>query len=126
MTTNTWASFTLNEKRNRTFFTAHKRSLGQGNIFRSVCQKFCSRGGVPTPGGDWSGEGVPGPGGTWWAPPPVTATAAGDTHPTGMHSCFCVCCGCKFAEGQRTYEKENHPLVADPGLSDKISVKKKA
>ena len=22
-------------------FTAHKRSLGQGNIFRSVCQEFC-------------------------------------------------------------------------------------
>ena len=27
-------------------FTAHKRSLGQGNIFSSVCQEFCSQGGV--------------------------------------------------------------------------------
>ena len=27
--------------------TARKRSLGQGNIFRSVCQEFCPRGGVP-------------------------------------------------------------------------------
>ena len=26
--------------------TARKRSLGQGNIFSSVCQEFCSRGGV--------------------------------------------------------------------------------
>ena len=26
-------------------FTARKRSLGQGNIFRSVCQEFCSWGG---------------------------------------------------------------------------------
>ena len=25
-------------------FTAHKRSLGQGNIFRSVCQEFCPHG----------------------------------------------------------------------------------
>ena len=25
--------------------TAHKRSLGQGNIFRSVCQEFCPGGG---------------------------------------------------------------------------------
>ena len=27
--------------------TARKRSLGQGNIFSSVCQEFCSRGGLP-------------------------------------------------------------------------------
>ena len=27
------------------FFTARKRSLGQGNIFRSVCQEFCPQGG---------------------------------------------------------------------------------
>ena len=27
------------------FFTARKRSLGQGNIFRSMCQEFCPRGG---------------------------------------------------------------------------------
>ena len=26
-------------------FTARKRSLGQGNIFISVCQEFCSQGG---------------------------------------------------------------------------------
>ena len=50
------------------------------------------------PGGAWSRGaalgGVPGLGGacsqgvcSWWRPPPRTATAAGGTHPTGMHSC---------------------------------------
>ena len=38
-------------------------------------------------GGVCSGGGVPGPGGAWWRPPRM-ATAAGGTHPTGMHSCF--------------------------------------
>ena len=28
----------------KTFITARKRSLGQGNIFRSVCQEFCPQG----------------------------------------------------------------------------------
>ena len=27
--------------------TARKRSLGQGNSFRSVCQEFCPQGGIP-------------------------------------------------------------------------------
>ena len=31
-------------------FTARKRSLGQGNIFRSVCQEFCPQGGSAWPG----------------------------------------------------------------------------
>ena len=30
--------------------------------------------------------GMPALGGAWWRPP-QTATAAGRTHPTGMHSC---------------------------------------
>ena len=30
--------------------TASKRSLGQGNIFRSVCQEFCLQGGGRVPG----------------------------------------------------------------------------
>ena len=32
---------------NLSLFTARKRSLGQGNIFTSVCQKFCSQGTTP-------------------------------------------------------------------------------
>ena len=36
------------------------RSLGQGNIFRSVCQEFCPQGRCLVPGGAWS-QGVPGP-----------------------------------------------------------------
>ena len=77
--------------------TARKRSLGQGNIFLVVCQEFCSQGGCLLRGGDWSegcmfwggsalGGGAPGPGGPG-GDPPQTATAAGSTHPTGMHSC---------------------------------------
>ena len=62
-------------------FTARKRSLGQGNIFTSVCQEFCSQGGrVPgpggylVPGGAWS-RGCLVPGGAWsqegvWRTPP--------------------------------------------------------
>ena len=60
-------------------------------------------GGCLFSGGAWSqggclvpGEGVPGPGGGWCLvpggclveTPPGTATAAGGTHPTGMHSCL--------------------------------------
>ena len=55
-------------------FIARKRSFGQGNMFTGVC---LSTGG----GGAWS-RGVPG------GDPPPTATAAGGTHPTGMHSCL--------------------------------------
>ena len=95
------------------FITTRKRSLGQGNIFTGVC---LSTGGVPAPGGcllpggclvqeggvwSWRGcllleGGCSGGclllGGclVWGVPggdPPRTATAAGGTHPTGMHSC---------------------------------------
>ena len=64
-----------------------------GCLVRGVCsQGECLvRGGVSAP------RGLPGPGRS--APggclvrggcgdPPVTATAAGGTHPSGMHSCF--------------------------------------
>ena len=47
-------------------------------------------GGVPGRGGSAPGGGLGGvcsQGGAWWRPP-GTATAAGGTHPTGMHSCF--------------------------------------
>ena len=123
------------------FFTARKRSLGQGNNFRSMCQEFCRGGGaVPAciagdipaclaadlgggrvgipaclagfqahaQGGSWGRSGQGGlQAHTWggllprgacsrgWGcllqrcvcgDPPVTATAAGGTHPIGMHS----------------------------------------
>ena len=83
--------------------------LGQGNIFRSVCQEFCSQGGGGSPGPHPRGKlrglaggvsrstpgggGSPGPGPgcipicTEADSPQQTATAAGGTHPTGMHSC---------------------------------------
>ena len=46
-------------------------------------------GGCLVLGGAWSREGVPGPGG-FLVETPRTATAAGGTHPTGMHSCCVV------------------------------------
>ena len=55
-------------------------------MFTPVCHSVHSggawSGGLPGPGG-----GVPGPGGGLVETPPRTATAAGGTHPTGMHSC---------------------------------------
>ena len=75
-------------------FTARKRSLGQGNIFIGVCQEFCSQGGAPHPGGCFLPEGLPprgggaSSGGVPGGDPAGTATAAGGTHPTGMHSCL--------------------------------------
>ena len=89
------------------FITARKRSFGQGNIFSSVCQEFCSRGGVPEqvppgqvhpqagtpPGQVPPGECTP-PGRytpTRYPPGAVHAgrygQQAGGTHPTEMHSC---------------------------------------
>ena len=44
--------------------------LGQGNIFRSVCQEFCSH-----PGAVHAGR---------------YGQQAGGTHPTGMHTCYQV------------------------------------
>ena len=66
-------------------FTARKRSLGQGNIFRSVCQEFCPQGGgvsasvhagmphPPPPGADPLGADTP----SWSRHPPESIL--GDT-----------------------------------------------
>ena len=94
-------------KYNRTFVTTRKRSLGQGNIFRSVCQEFypwgvcCSacwdttspqdQTGTPRPGRHPPGPGrhPPRPG----RPPPREEHAGGygqrvgGMHPTAMQSC---------------------------------------
>ena len=57
-------------------FTARKRSLGQGNIFTSMCHSFCPqggvclRGGVPPTGGSASRRGVCIQGRGWTDPPP--------------------------------------------------------
>ena len=44
--------------------------------------------GGSAPGGVSSGGSLVLGGYAWWRPLPRTATAAGGTHPTGMHSCF--------------------------------------
>ena len=80
------------------FITARKRSLLQGNIFTPVYQSVHT--GVSQhalqvasqhalqQGGAWSGGSAPG--GCLVETPTRTATAAGGTHPTGMHSCSII------------------------------------
>ena len=71
----------------KSIFTARKQSLGQGNIFIGVCQEFCSQGGgCLLRGVSARGDGVCFRGVCLVETPP-TDTAAGGTHPTGMHSC---------------------------------------
>ena len=93
--------------------TARKRSLGQGNMFTGVCLStkgggVYGPGGCLLPGGSGLGGSAPEgcllqggstPGRLAWSQrglltgggglveTPRMATAAGDTHPTGMHSC---------------------------------------
>ena len=50
------------------FFLPPATKLGQGNIFRSVCQELCSHPGVVHTG--------------------RYGQQAGGTHPTGLHPCF--------------------------------------
>ena len=89
----------------RLAITARKRSCGRWLWFCSQGGGGCLVRGVPASGGRcpvlggacsrgvWSrgvcsgGGGVWSLGGAWWRPP-RTATAAGGTHPTGMHSCY--------------------------------------
>ena len=42
-----WSFCPLGCWKTTSIFTARKRSLGQGNIFKSVCQEFCPQGGLP-------------------------------------------------------------------------------
>ena len=76
---------------------------GRGCLLQGVggaCSWGCllSAGGACSRGVFVSGVGSGGllPGGcAWWRPP--TATTAGGTHPTGMHSC-CFCKAKKYAD----------------------------
>ena len=85
-------------------FTARKRSLGQGNIFSSVCQEFCTWGGLSQcmlgyhipPGADLlpPEQTPPGTSPPGSRHPPCAVHAgrygqqAGGMHPTGMQSCL--------------------------------------
>ena len=76
----------------RCFITARKRSLGQGNIFRSVCQEFCPQGGVLPPGGGTSSGVLPPVGGGCFLPgvlPPGGCFLRGvGVLPPGEGGCF--------------------------------------
>ena len=74
--------FLFGIKNLRYIITARKDSL------RRLCFYTCFLVILFTGGGAWSQVGGSAPGGAWWRPPPRTATAAGGTHPTGMHSCL--------------------------------------
>ena len=54
----------------RTPYLPPATKLGQGNIFRSMCQEFCSH-----PGAVHAGR---------------YEQQAGGTHPTGMHTCLAL------------------------------------
>ena len=66
-------------------------SVHRGGLVPGVCLVLGGGSGL---GGSWSGggwSGGSGPGGYLVETPPGTATAAGGTHPTGMHSCDFNC-----------------------------------
>ena len=86
------------------------RSLGQGNIFRSVCQEFCPQGRCLVPGGAWSRGvpgpegghfgGVPGPGGCLvWEVPCLWGSALGVPGTGGVCSGGCMLQGCACSRG---------------------------
>ena len=65
----------------------HPRGKLRGDLARGVSRPTLR--GVCSWRGAWSRGEVPGPGGGGCVEtPPGTATAAGSTHPTGMHSCY--------------------------------------
>ena len=69
------------------------RPTAKGEVEGDLVQEGCLVPGLPARGVPGSGGlGVPGPRGclvrNGGCRPPGTATAAGGTHPTGMHSCF--------------------------------------
>ena len=83
LTNQNLSKFTVTFLGSYRIFTARKQSLGQGNIFTSVCHSV--HGGVCTRGACMLGGMRGWGGGACLAG--ETATAAGHTHPTGMHSC---------------------------------------
>ena len=79
--------FILVTKQMVLFFTARKRSLGKV-MFSQTCVKNSVHRGGSAPGGCLLWGGVSAPRGVPGGDPPGTATAAGGTHPTRMHSCL--------------------------------------
>ena len=117
-------------------FTARKRSLGQGNIFSSMCQEFCSRGvclsacwdtttpppletGTPLehiPLEEATPPRAPPPEQT--PPPPCAVHAgrygqqAGGMHPTGMLSCCdCDCDSYSPLEKNRNCNRKHNCVI---------------
>ena len=70
-------------ERDKIFITARKRSLGQGNIFSSMCQEFCPQGGGVCLSACW--DTTPGSTPPEHSPPPPRAltTTPESRHPQG-------------------------------------------
>ena len=74
-----------------TIVTTRRRSLGQGNIFTSVCHSFCPHGGSVSGGGSVSTVGSTSRGVRQTSPPLHAmryGQQAGGTHPTEMNACL--------------------------------------
>ena len=82
-----WVCLTTNLLCSSEYLSAATK-LGQGNIFRSVCQEFCPRGGGCLPASPPRADPPPPPRAD--THPPAYGQRAAGTHPTGMHSC-CLC-----------------------------------
>ena len=82
----------LVDLQNAFIFTARKWSLGQGNVFTSVCTSVHEGGDLHQRGRSASRAGGVCIGGGLGRPSPDTTgygQQTGGTHPTGMHSCSC-------------------------------------
>ena len=81
------------------FFTARKRSLGQGNIFRSLCLEFCLLGGCFFPGKCFLSGGASLGGASCWGvlPPRGRGASSWGVLPLGvlpLGGCFLPGGGC--------------------------------
>ena len=95
------------EFQNFFIFTSRKRSLGQGNVFTSMCHSVHRGGGRPgglgrlprsrSPRSRPPRQTLPG------CRPPGIHQQAGGTHPTGMHSC---CTQFQSRQTQRLYSSD--------------------
>ena len=108
--------------------------LGQGNIFTGVCDSVSREGVLPPEGGCFLTGGcfLPGGASSWGGaggdPPSGTATAAGGTHPTRMHSCWSFVFGLTLIFDYQwftfslDYFTKNLPLLGCQGYGTPISV----
>ena len=77
----------------QSIITGRKRSLGQGNIFRSVCQEFCPQGGGACVAGGHAWPGGMYQGHAWWGVCMAGGMYGGACMAGGMHGRGCAWLG---------------------------------